>query len=294
MPASTSTAPELTAEVVQRILLTPLAAASIVLSSGVRVFDTNGGNVLRIPRLTSMETPSWHGENELIDEVDADFGELTLLPPTMKSVKSLTRFSNELARQSVVALDAALRDRMVFDVAAKLDTAFIAGDGGDPAGTEPLGLVNWTDTQSITSVGAITLDVLHDAIGKLLASNVPLQSARWLVTPFVFTALRKLKDSAGRYQLSPDPTQAGGYTLLGLPVQVTARIPTSSDTGTPTTVALWVPSMVAVARDIAPTVKILDQTYGSYDQTALRVTARFDLAPMYPESVVLLKGVTGG
>ena len=45
----------------------------------------------------------------------------------MKSLKSLTRFSNELARQSVIALDAALRDRMVRDVAAKLDAALIAG-----------------------------------------------------------------------------------------------------------------------------------------------------------------------
>ena len=33
----------------------------------------------------------------------------TLLPSTMKTVKTITRFSNELARQSVVALDAALQ-----------------------------------------------------------------------------------------------------------------------------------------------------------------------------------------
>jgi len=37
----------------------------------------------------------------------------------IKSLKSLTRFSNELARSSIVALDAALRDRMVLDVAAR-------------------------------------------------------------------------------------------------------------------------------------------------------------------------------
>jgi hypothetical protein len=37
--------------------------------------------------------PSWHGENELISEVDADWDEVTLLPSTRKSVKTLTRFS---------------------------------------------------------------------------------------------------------------------------------------------------------------------------------------------------------
>ena len=50
-----------------------------------------------------------------------DFDEVMLLPSTMKSVEVITRFTNELARQSVVALDAALRDRLVQDVAKKLD-----------------------------------------------------------------------------------------------------------------------------------------------------------------------------
>jgi hypothetical protein len=31
-----------------------------------------------------MDDPSWHGENEQIDEVEVDFDELTLLPSTMK------------------------------------------------------------------------------------------------------------------------------------------------------------------------------------------------------------------
>ena len=145
MPASTATAPELTAEQVQAILVQPLMAASVILAAGPRIFDTNGSQV-RIPKLNTMDEPSWHGENELINQVEADFGEVTLLPSTMKSVKSLTRFSNELARQSVVALDAALRARMVRDVAHKLDNAFIAGTGGAPAGTEPLGLVNYAGT----------------------------------------------------------------------------------------------------------------------------------------------------
>ena len=71
---------------------------------------------------------AWHGENELITEVDPTFGEVTLLNGT-KSPKSITRFSNEPARSSVVALDAALRDRMVLDVAAKIDEAFVNGSG---------------------------------------------------------------------------------------------------------------------------------------------------------------------
>jgi len=49
---------------------------------------------------------------------------------------------------------------------------------------------------------------------------------------------------------------------------------------------------VAVARDMAPSVKILDQTFGDYDQQAIRVVARYDAKPLNGEAVVTLEGVT--
>lgn len=162
MATSTDTAPQLTQEQVQKILVQPLEEASVFLAAGPRMFDTDGSPV-RVPKMGGPTDPSWHGENEQISEVDVEFDEVTLLPSTVKSVKTLTRFSNELARQSVVALDAALRDRLVRDVAAKVDTALIASTVTD--GTQPLGLLNYTGTQAMTAVGTITLDALHDAEG---------------------------------------------------------------------------------------------------------------------------------
>ena len=290
MALSTATAPELTAEQVQAILIQPLEAASVFLAAGPRIFDTAGP--LRIPKLNSMEEPAWHGENELITEVDPDFGEVTLLPSTMKSLKSLTRFSNELARQSVISLDAALRDRMVADIAAKLDAAFIAGDGGDPAGTEPLGILNYAGTQEIDAVGTLSIDDLHDAEGLLLSANVDPTRVRWFMRPETFTSLRKLKDGQQRYMIQPDPTESGAYRLLGHGVVVTNRIPVDT-TPTPDTTEAFLAdfSTIAVARDLAPSVKILDQTYGDYDQMAIRVVARMDAAPMLPEAIVVLRGV---
>lgn len=291
MPTDTTTAPQLTTEEVQSILVGPLEHASVFLASGPRIFDTPGRPV-RVPLLTAGVDPDWIGESELITDKDATFNEVTLLPETMKSVKVLTRFSNELARQSVVALDAALRDRLVRDVAAKIDHAFIAGDGGTPAGTEPLGLVEWPGVQEITAVGAIVLDDLHDALGMLLAVGADPTRARWLVRPGTFTTLRKLKDGAQRYQLQPDPTQAGVYTLLGLPVVVTDRLPVDA-TPTPdeTSVVLADFSTIAVARDLAPSVTLLSELYADYDQLAIRVVARYDVAPLLPEAVVVLRGV---
>ncbi len=51
-------------------------------------------------------------------------------------------------------------------------------------------------------------------------------------------------------------------------------------------------SQIAVARDLAPSVKILDQTFGDFDQQAIRVVARYDAAPMNAQAIVTLTGIT--
>jgi HK97 family phage major capsid protein len=292
--ATTVTAPELTREQVIAILVQPLEQTSVFLAAGPRIFDVEGGPV-RIPSLVASDSPSWHGEAELIEEVEVDFGEIQLLPSNLASIKSLTRFSSELARQSVIALDAALRDRMVRDVAAKLDAAFIAGDG-TPTGTgklTPVGILNWTGVQTVAAVGTPTLDDLQDAVGLAMAANVETSRLTWFMTSRDFVGLRKLKDGSQRYQLQPDPTQEGLFRLLGHRVIITNRIPaTGGDDDDESTIVLADMSTVAVARDLAPSVKLLDQTFAATDELGIRVTCRMDCAPMLPEAVIRLEGVT--
>lgn len=289
MAVSTASAPELTAVQVQRILVQPLEAASAFLASGPRIFDSAGP--VRIPKLGGPVTdPGWTGENELIPERDVDFDEITLLPSTMKSVKVLTRFSNELARQSVVSLDAALRDRLVRDVAAKLDAQFFSASGDGIL--TPRGLFSYPGTQTLAVGGALTLDKMLDAEGLLLAANVDTSRVRWLLTSRDFVRLRQVKDTTGRYLVQPDATEAGAYRLLGHGVTVTNRVPNTTATPPTGRAALIDFSQVAVARDLAPSVKILDQTFGNYDQQAIRVVARYDAAPMNAQAIVTLTGIT--
>ncbi|MGI5951827.1 MAG: phage major capsid protein [Brooklawnia sp.] len=281
-PASTATHAELTAEQVQKILVQPLTDTSVFLSAGPRIFDTNGSQI-RIPKMGGATSPDWHGENEQISEVETDFDEITLLPSTMKSVKVITRFSNELARQSIVALDATLRNRLVTDVADKLDRQFLSA-GGDGT-TTPLGLFAYQDTQNVPVGGPLDLDVLLDAWGKALAANVNMGSLKWLLRPDDFVGLRKLKLTSGQYVLQPDPTKDGIFRLWGAPVTVTARIPEGK-------AALADFGQIAVARDLAPSVKVLTETYADYDQQAIRVVARYDAAPLNPEAIITLTGIT--
>ena len=287
MAASTSTAPELTREQVQAILVRPLEAASIFLAAGPRIFDTDGSPV-RIPKMGGATDPDWIGENELITEEDVTFDEVTLLPSTMKSVKVITRYSNELARQSVVALDAALRDRLVTDVASKIDKQLLSATGDGI--TVPKGLLAYAGVQSIDKAGAdLALDDLLDAWGLALSANVNMSGLRWVMRPDSFTALRKVKDGSQRYQLQPDPTQDGVFKLFGAPVTVTDRLPVDAESQE--TVVLADFAQIAVARDMAPSVKVLTERYADYDQQALRVVARYDAAPLNPEAIVKIVNI---
>lgn len=288
MAVNVPVAQELTAEQVQHILVQPLEAGSVFLAAGPRIFDTNGSQV-RIPKMGGPVTdPGWTGESEPIPERDANFDEVVLMPSTMKSVKVITRFSNELARQSVVSLDAALQDRLVRDVANKLDNQFLSalGDGV----TTPLGMLAWNGTQNIDVAGAaITIDNLHDAWGLCLSANVSMTGLRWMMRPETFTTLRKVKDSQQRYQLQPDPTQDGVFRLLGAPVTVTPHLPLDAESQK--TVVLADFSQIAVARDLAPSITVLRERYADYDEQALRVVTRYDVAPLNAEAVVTLRNV---
>ncbi len=258
MANSTVTAPELTAEQVQKILVQPLEAKSLFLASGPRIFDSNGSQI-RIPKMGAATNPTWVGENTQIPEQDASFDEVVLLPSTMKSVKVLTRYSNELARQSVVALDSALRDRLVTDVAATLDTAFF-GASGDGIAT-PQGMLKWAGVQTVDAAGSgISLDILLDAWGKALAANVDMSRLRWFMRPEAFTALRKVKTATGSnaYVLTPDATADGVFRLFGTQVVITSRLPLAAGKQS---VVLADMSQIAVARDMAPSVKILTETF---------------------------------
>ena len=286
--AGSTAAAELTAEQVAKVLVKPLEAASTFLAAGPRIFDTAGP--LRIPKAPKASDVSFVGENEQIPEANPDFDEVSLLPSTMKSLKTLTRYSNELARQSVVSLDAALKDRLVADVAAKIDTQFLSASGDGI--TTPKGLFAYSGIQTLAVGGALTLDHLLTAWGMALGENVAMGSLKWFLTPGDFVSLRKVKDTAGQYLLQPDPTADGVFRLWGAPVVISNRIPNTTG-ATPTGRAALVDmSQIAVARDAAPSVKVLDQTFGDYDQQAIRVTARYDAAPLNPKAVVALTGIT--
>lgn len=272
MALSTDNTPELTRDQVATMLTEPLQRFSTFLAAGPTFYDTDGNRV-RVPKGFTRVTDeilaeNWVGENELIPEVDPDLAdEITLLPDTMKSIKTLTRFSNELARQSVISLEQALQNRLVRDVADAFDRRFLSADGDGV--TEPQGMFAWTGVETVTSE-TWDIDTIMDGYGLFLGEYGHTDGLRLFIRADDYMELRKLKDGDGRYLLQPDMS-TGGIVVpaLGATLAISNYIPAGN-------AALVNMASVAVARDLAPSVKILDERYADYDQQAIRVVARYD------------------
>lgn len=274
MTETTATNPELLAEQVSSLLVQPLEAASVVLSSGPQIFDTAG--VLRIPRLVSGSTPTFVAEGGLIpDTAEVDFDEIRLMPTSRKSIKLILKYTNELVRQSVLGIDSVLKTRLTSDVSNALDNALLAGDGTADSIT---GIINQTGIQT----GALDVDdpdSLLDAIALCHAEEVT--PNRWFLNSQDFIALRKVKDTTGKYILEADLTADTTYRLFGIPVTVTNKLAKGK-------AVLADMNQVAVARDVAPSITVLSERYAEYDMVGLRIVTRYDLGLLHPEGVVVL------
>ena len=296
MPSGYGTATqgaELTRPAVAALLVEPLLAAAVVLQAGPRMFDAQGGVPLRIPKIATWTLADpWRAENTAIAESDPTYGELVLLPSSLKSLKVIHRFSNELARNSVADIATALQAALVTRIALALDAAFLNGDG---AGGTVLGIANATGVQISAATGTPTVDKLYDAEQRLMAANANPATAAWFMAPRDLTALRKQREGAGtgQYLLQPSPTEAGRMTLLGHPVFVTTQLPTNLGAGTNESKIILVDmAQVAVGRDLDANVRLLEERYGDFDQLALRVTARWDIGLLNAAGAVVLTGVT--
>jgi len=284
-------APELLAEDVKRILIQPLVKQSVFLASGPTIFDGNGSPI-RIPKQAPPIDPAWTGENEAVTESNPNFDEVTLLPTSMKSVATLVRVSNQLIRQSVVSVSQALEQRIVRDIANKLDATLIASATTD--GTVPTGILNYSGIQTLSVGGALGLDNVLDALALAEAAYVNTSNLRFFMRGETLNVLRKIKTatSYNSYVLNADPANPGKFTVFGIPVTITNDIPVTGTTGSKVTKAVLADmSQVAVGRDLNPSVTIDTSRYLEYRQVAILAEARLDAAPMNAQAVIRLDGI---
>lgn len=85
------------------------------------------------------------------------------------------------------------------------------------------GLKNISNTLTAAAANAITADEIIKLKDKI--KDVHQNNAMWIMSPATRTALRLLKDNAGRYLLQDDISSPFGVTLLGKPVYVSDNMP---------------------------------------------------------------------
>ena len=265
---------------VSSLLVQPLEQASTFLAAGPTILDSSAP--VRVPRIASGVSAGFVAEGAQIADGDVAFDEVTLLPSTLKGLKVLVKLSNELIRTSVVGLESVLRTRLVTDVANALDSALWDGTGTSNT-------VKGILRQSGIATGVLDLtdpDSLIDGLATAQGNKVT--PSHWVMTAASFAALRKIKVGTGdrRYVIDPNTIQDGtALRLLGLPVVVSDNVPNVSGKAR---VALVDFSKVVVARDVDAEVKLLDQTWGDYDSTGIRVVSRWDTALLQAKAVTLL------
>ena len=270
---------------VASLLVQPLEQASTFLAAGPQILDS--ASPVRVPRIASGVTAGFVAEGAQITDGDVAFDEVTLLPSTLKSLKTLVRVSNEILRQSVIGLESVLRTRLVTDVANALDAALWDGTGSSNT-------IKGILRASGVATGELDLtdaDSLIDGLATAQGNKV--NPTHWVMTSASFAALRKLKvgDTDARYIFDPSTIQNGtALTLFGLPVIITDNIPALEGLNR---VALVDFSKVVVARDVDAEVKILSETWGDYDSVGIRVVTRFDTALLQSKAVTVLTEATG-
>ena len=130
----------------------------------------------------------------------------------------LSLISKSLINNSKFDIVSFVIEQMAYNISRWVEGELIKGTEGKIEGLSSV-------TQGITSTAAaaITADELIDLQDSI--KDAFQQGAIWIMSPKTRTAIRKLKDSNGRYLLQDDVTAPFGKSLLGKPVYVSDNMP---------------------------------------------------------------------
>jgi HK97 family phage major capsid protein len=197
-----------------------LRAKARVMSLGPTMLSGLVGNVA-IPRQDAAAQVYWVSpEGTDLTESEGNFDMVTLSPHTLGARSQYTR---QLLMQSTPDIEMLVRNDLAKVMALGMDAAVIAGTG---ANGQPTGILNTAGIGSVAmgaNGGPITIDALIDLETSLATANVDETNLAYLTNSKQIGALKKLKDTTGRYlwtqypgvfgQRTPTPGEINGYPV---------------------------------------------------------------------------------
>lgn len=209
----------------------------------------------------------------------------TYIKTGLKAYKygGVIKVSEELMNDSVVNIEAEVRDEINYGMPRLEESKFVGGTGAG----EPTGFLASAETGKTTaSATAITFDEVLELFHSLAS---PYRSrATWLMHDSVALYLRKLKNAVtGEYTWQPSVVADKPDMILGRPVRYSQDM-ASSVTNSAKTIAFGDFSQYRIADRTGLFIQRLNELYAGNGQIGFRVTRRTDGLLLLPAAIKLM------
>jgi HK97 family phage major capsid protein len=262
----------------------------VVAEMGATMLPGLVGNVA-IPRRSGTASSYWFGADgaDAITESTGSLDQVTMNP---KTVGCYSRFSRLMQLQATPEIEQLIRNDFIALIADAIDAAALNGTGSS---SQPLGILNTTGIGSVTggtNGAAPTLDNLLDLKKAVAIGNADVPAAGFVTNAKVEAVLAKLKDSNGRYHLSPYGTEIGKSQIASRQLMVTNNMPSNLSKGSGTNLsAILYGNFSDLLIGMWGTLEVLVDPYTDFAKGSVGVRAlqSIDIAVRHAESFAAMK-----
>lgn len=193
---------------------------SSILQLGPTTLETDGGESIDVPIVTSYGSAAQIAEGGTIPAMDPAFGKRTL---GAYKYGGLVQISYELLNDTGFDLQGFIARVGGRNVGLALDAKLAVGTGSsEPAGAVPSATVGVTGGTG--QVGKPTADELIDLFYSVASPYRDSPDAGWLVKDTTMAVIRKLKDTTGQYLFQQALVAGTPDVLLGKPIKTDPNV----------------------------------------------------------------------
>lgn len=280
-----------------------LRPESIVRQMGVDEVPLEDGT-MEMAKETGGPTGKYLGEDETADVEVLTTGDVKLIA---KELVCIVPASDKLLRSRSAKAAERIRNSIVRGCATTEDLYFIRGAkaGAGPTGMRFLALAANILTMTATpDLQKITND-LGRMENRLMANNVRMRRAGWIMSPRTFIYLSDLRDGNGNLAFPTLTMYSGGRPMLrNKPVFVTTQVPENLGGGTESEIILAdaehliIGDAPRIAMDSSNTAAYSDggtiKAAFSQRKTLMRLVMENDFNTLHEAAIAVLTGVTWG
>lgn len=252
-------------------LIKSLKAWGPMLDPGVtRMLNTSTGTTITMPTMNDTgNVGALIGENQQVSVTEINFGTKSL--DAYKYTSGVVLVSDELLQDSVLDVEALVRDAMAERIGRIANTHLTTGDGA----SKPNGIVTAAGTQAAAGASAITFDDfinLEHSVDPAYRSD---PSVKWMFNDNTLKAARKLKDLNGAYIWQPADVKGGApATILTYGYSVNQAVADIGSGAKSVVFGAMNKYVVRMVKEFA--IKRLVERYADYGQVGLIGFSRID------------------